>query len=235
MDVRRVVPDTGQIVRRAVEDDRSPDEDEPLDVVLDRSELVRDVHDRHAELAVEPGEELGERLLRLGVDTGGRLVENEQGRLPGKRLGDECALLHPARQRAERSVCDCVQADAADRLVDEATIVGPQAPDETGRGQTPGADHLANGCRRISPDLRPLSEIPEPLATREAVGRLAVQERRAGARPFEAEEDAHERRLASSVRTRDGNELAFPEREVDILEHMLAGPVPEGHGSQLDG
>src|SRR5688572_4584412 len=70
MDVCRVVPEAGQVVRRAVEDDRSPDEDEPLDVVLDRSELVGDVHDRHTKLAVERGEKPRERLLRLGVDAG---------------------------------------------------------------------------------------------------------------------------------------------------------------------
>src|SRR4029453_15858056 len=40
MDVPRVVPEAGQLVRRAVEDDRPAHEDEALDVVLDGSELV---------------------------------------------------------------------------------------------------------------------------------------------------------------------------------------------------
>jgi hypothetical protein len=233
MDVRRVVPDAGKVVRRAVEDDRSPDEDEALDVMLDRSELVGDVHDRRSELTVEPGEELRERLLRLGVDAGRRLVEDEQGRLPGERLGDERALLHPARESAERGVRDGAQADAADRLVDEAAIVGPQAPDEASRGQAPGTDHLANGCRRISPRLRALGEVPESVSIREAVGRLAVQERRARIGSFEPEEDAHERRLAAAVGACEGDELALTERKVDVLEHVLPGPVPERDITQL--
>jgi hypothetical protein len=143
--------------------------------------------------------------------------------------------LHPARQSAERGVRDGVQADAADRLVDEAAIVGPQAPDEATRGHAPGTDHLANGCRRISPGLRALGEVPESVSIREAMGRLAVQERGARTGSFEPEEDAHERRLAAAVRTCNGDELAFAEREIDVLELVLPGPVPERHVAQLDG
>src|SRR5687768_7855215 len=51
MEVPRVVPHAGKVVRRAVEDDRAADEDDPLDVVLDGTELMRDVHDGHTELA----------------------------------------------------------------------------------------------------------------------------------------------------------------------------------------
>ena len=40
MDVRRVVPDAGEALGRAVEHDPAADEDEPLDEALDRSELV---------------------------------------------------------------------------------------------------------------------------------------------------------------------------------------------------
>ena len=65
-------------------------------MVLHRAELVRDVHDRDAELAVERSEELCQRLLRLGVDAGCRLVENEERRLARERLRDERALLHSA-------------------------------------------------------------------------------------------------------------------------------------------
>src|SRR4029078_11625526 len=109
MDVTGVVPDARQIVRRPVEHDRSPYEHEAFDMMLDRAELVRDVHDRHAELPMEVGQEFGERLLRLGVDTGRGLVEDQQRRLPGERLGDERALLHPAGQRPKRSLRDSIE------------------------------------------------------------------------------------------------------------------------------
>src|SRR5919204_3804350 len=70
MDVGGVVPDTGQVSWGPVEDDLLAHEHDPLDEVLDGAELVRDVQDRHAELAVQPLEQRSERLLRLDVDAG---------------------------------------------------------------------------------------------------------------------------------------------------------------------
>src|SRR5439155_21953017 len=104
MDVRRVVPDTGQGRRRPVEDDALAHEHDPLDEVLDRPELVRDVQDRHPQVCAELLQEEGDRSLRLDVDTRGRLVEREQLRLPGQRLGDERPLLLAAGERAEATV-----------------------------------------------------------------------------------------------------------------------------------
>src|SRR5690242_21405799 len=87
--VRRVVPDARKVVRRAVEDNRAADEDEPLDEPLDGSELVGDVQDGDAELAVQLREKRRQRLLGLRVDAGGRLVEDEEAGLGRERLGDE--------------------------------------------------------------------------------------------------------------------------------------------------
>ena len=61
--MRGVVPDARQVARPTVEDDAAAHEHEPLDEVLDRAELVRDVEDGHAELRVQPVEERRERLL----------------------------------------------------------------------------------------------------------------------------------------------------------------------------
>src|SRR5262245_60390243 len=130
MDVRRVVPHAGEVPRRAVEDDRATDEDDALDMVLHRPELVRDVDDRHAELAVEGGEQFAKRLLRLGVDAGRRLVEHEQRRAPGERLGDEGPLLHSARERPERRVGHVQESDALDRLRDEHTVLPGRPADD---------------------------------------------------------------------------------------------------------
>src|SRR5438046_2337665 len=93
MRVRGVVPEGGQGLGRPVEQDALTDEHESLHDVLDRPELVGDVEDRHAELAVEPLEQDGERLLRRDVDACRRLVEREQPRLAGERLRDQRALL----------------------------------------------------------------------------------------------------------------------------------------------
>jgi hypothetical protein len=72
------MPAAGKLARRAVEDDPAAHEHEAADDVLDGAEFVRDVEDRGAELHAELVEQDRERLLRLGVDTGRRLVEDEQ-------------------------------------------------------------------------------------------------------------------------------------------------------------
>src|SRR3954453_2689825 len=58
--VGRVVPHAGEPTRRAVVDDPAADEHDPVDDVLDRAELVRDVEDRDAELPPQRLEELPE-------------------------------------------------------------------------------------------------------------------------------------------------------------------------------
>src|SRR5438034_10585901 len=104
MDVRRVVPDTWQVRRRPVVDDALAHEHDPLDEVLDRAELVRHVQDRYPELRPEALQQRGDRLLRLHVHPGGRLVEREQIRVACQRLRDERALLLAARERAQAPV-----------------------------------------------------------------------------------------------------------------------------------
>ena len=150
MDMARVVPDAGKVVGRAVEDDRAAHQHEALDVLLDRSELVRDVDDRHAQLAVEIGEELGERLLRLGVDAGRRLVEDQEGGLARERLRDEGSLLHPAGERANGHVRDRLEADAGDRIRDELAIVPAERADEPPDASRP-ADTTSRTVAGASP------------------------------------------------------------------------------------
>src|SRR5437867_7103540 len=93
MRVRGVVPDTGQVRGRPVEDDLAAHEHDPLDEALHRAELVRHVEDRHVELTMELLEQRAQRLLALRVDAGGRLVEDEQIRIRRERLRDERPLL----------------------------------------------------------------------------------------------------------------------------------------------
>src|SRR5215218_5445544 len=101
MDMRRVVPRSREARRVAVEDDLAAHEHEPLDEALDGAELVRDEQDRHREVAVELCEQFRERLLRVDVDACGRLVEHEQVRLGGERLGDQRTLLLAAGEPRE--------------------------------------------------------------------------------------------------------------------------------------
>ena len=104
------------------------DEHEPVDVLLDSSELVRAEEDRHAEVPVELLEERGERLLGVHVDAGGRLVQDEQVRARGKRLGKERTLLLSSREPAQDRPGLVREADPLDCLVDEQAIFASERP-----------------------------------------------------------------------------------------------------------
>ena len=134
MGVGGVVPALGQVGRAAVEGDAAADEQQPLGDVLDRAELVRDVEDGDAQLPVQPREQRRERILRVGVDAGGRLVEDQQPRLCGDRLSDEGALLLAAGEGGDRLVGLFGQADAVDRRVDGVAIVGGERPEQVPPG-----------------------------------------------------------------------------------------------------
>jgi putative DNA primase/helicase len=74
MCVRGVVPERGQGFRGPVEHNPLSNKHQPLHDLLDRAELVRDVQNRDAELAVQPLEQLRERFLRRHVDPGRGLL-----------------------------------------------------------------------------------------------------------------------------------------------------------------
>ena len=234
VDVRRVVPDAGQARGRTVEDDSAAHEDEPLDELLDGSELVRHVEDRDRELAVQPVEQRRQRLLRLDVDARRRLVEHEQRRLPGKRLRDEGALLLPAGERPQRPPSDAREADAGDRLVDRVEIAAAQGSEQAAGREPSGRDDLAHRGRRVDAEARALREVADPLAARVVLRGLAVEQREAARRPLQAEHEPHERRLAAPVRPGHGDELAGGDAEVDVLQHVAAALVRERDAPQLD-
>src|SRR5437773_6349148 len=194
MGVRGVVPDARQVGRRAVEDDSLTHQHQPADEVLDGAELVRDVEDRHAELAVQAIEQRRERLLRLDVDTRGRLVEHQEARLGRERLRDERALLLPTGEPRQRSLRERRQAHPLDRLVDRLAILGPQPPDEAQR-RPAGLDELAYRHRRMQGDLRALGEVPDPPAVADADATAR--------RALEAEHEPEQSRLATTVRAGD--------------------------------
>src|SRR5438093_876286 len=91
MDMRRVVPAIRKRGRIAVEDDSAAHEHEPLDVGLDRAELVRDVEDGDAELAAELVEEAGAAAARP-LEPHDEPYERRLSAAVRPREGDELAL-----------------------------------------------------------------------------------------------------------------------------------------------
>ena len=203
-------------------------------MVLDSAELVRDVHDRDSELSVERRQQLGERLLGLGVHARGRLVEHEQRRLAGQRLRDERALLHSAGERAQRRVGDGREVDSVDRLGDAHSVLALETAEQATGSQPAGGDDFSHGRRRIASDMSSLWEISERAPPGEVMCVLAVEQRRALARPLQPEDEAHERGLPTSVRPGDRDELSFAERQAHVLEHALSRPIAERHAGELD-
>ena len=144
------MPARGKCVRVAVEDDAAADEHEPVDEPLDRAELVREEEDRHAELAVQLAEQPGERLLRVDVHAGGRLVQDEQLGLGRERLGDERPLLLAAGKAL--TTCDAC-AVRSTRAIASSTraVAGARAAQKAAQRDASGVDELADGDRRRDP------------------------------------------------------------------------------------
>src|SRR5215813_4906853 len=70
-------------------------------VPVDDGQLVRDEEDREPLLLLEAPRQLVQALLPRLVDAGGRLVEQEDGRVAGEGEGDEQALELATRQRPD--------------------------------------------------------------------------------------------------------------------------------------
>ena len=163
---------------------------------------------------MEAVEQPGERFLRLGVDPGRRLVQDEQRGLAGECLGDERALLLAARERAHREVGAVGQSDALDRLGDDGAVAAAQRAEQPTGREPAGGDDLAHRRRSVDPELRALGEVAEGRAAGESRRGLAEEERLARRRPLEPERKAHQRRLAAAVRPGDRDELARFDGEV---------------------
>ena len=197
----RVVPVGGELGGRAVEDDAAADEDDALDEPLHGAELVRDVEDRDAESLVQLAEERAESLLSVDVDTGGRLVEDEELRLAGERLRDEGALLLAAGEPLDRRCRLVLEADARDRVRDRLAVGMAERPQEAATRDAAGGHHLAHGRRRVDREPGALGEIPDPVAVADAVGGLAEEARLAAGGLLEAQRDPAG---GSSCRLRSG-------------------------------
>src|SRR5262245_35619090 len=159
MDMGGVVPGRRQSTWVAVEDDRPPDEDEALDVALDRTELVRDEEHGCPELAVELVEQGGERLLRVDVHSRGRLVDDEEARLPGEGLRDQRPLLLSAGQGCDRPVGESVEAHPVDCLSHPGAVGATHPAEHPDPGYAPRRDHFLDCHRRLDPELRALSQV----------------------------------------------------------------------------
>ena len=196
------------------------DEEDPVDEVEDRVDVVGHEEDRPAGPPLPAADEPGDLLLVADVEARQRLVAEKEARVADEGLGDAETLLLAARQAADGRLGECRRLDPLDRLRDRALdgrrrATDPPAvpvdaePDEVAAAQGQVAverlvlGHVADA--RVAPSRRP----PEDLD-------------RAGGQPAEPEDDLEERRLARPVGTEDGDERAGSQSS----DRSLQTPAP---------
>ena len=97
------------------------EEDHPVGVA-GGDRIVRDHHDRLAEVAHRAAHELEDLGAGPAVEVAGRLVGEDDRRLAGQRPGDRDALLLAAAELARAVLQPVAQADGVDDLVDPLLV-----------------------------------------------------------------------------------------------------------------
>jgi len=172
------------------------------------------------------GRELGEQPVEpeplLGIETGGRLVDDDQPRVSRDRLGETEALAHASREPLHLPVGREAQVHPVEKLGGErlrtVLAVDPLELEQM-------AEHRLAGEVRVEPELlREVSEArPDLLGGLGHV--LSVQDHAPGRRLEQAGDDPHQRRLSGAVRPQQAE---HPHRYVE------RDPLERRHGPGVD-
>ncbi|ALJ39335.1 hypothetical protein AEJ54_04490 [Azospirillum sp. Sp 7] len=155
-------------------------------------------HHRDAERAHEV--EHGEAVV--DVQMIGRFVEQKDARTLRQGAGDHDPLALPTRQVLDRPLCQGVQIQPGQRILDDVPVVGT-GPGERGAAmdQPPHGDHVAHGEAQRSGGILRLKRQPAGKLCRTQGLRIVALDadasRRRGLQPGEA---AQQRGLAGPVR-----------------------------------
>ena len=164
------------------------------------------------------------QLELLGrVQAGGRLVEQQQGRIGGKRARDLDQPLMPVGETGNQFIGAGAEADKTQRrhraLVERVGTVA----DQPVAGPL-GADHdvLQRGHRAEQPDvLERTAEACGRALVRRHVGDVgAVEHHFAGGRLVEAGKHVQRRGLARTVRPDQRVNAAAPDRDIDLVDGL---------------
>ena len=205
----------------AVGDDPAlADQHDPVGVLVGLLEVVRREQHRAALLGVAP-DRGPERAAALDVHAGGRLVEEQQGRVGQQRHREPQPLLLTAGALGHLAV-----GDAGDPGVARTSSTGLRVGEQAG-----GVGHRL-------PDLRSLIRPPVCITADEAAGdglpRLQAEHAHlAGRGPRQPEHHVDGRGLAGAVRPEEGDDLALLELEVDAA-HGLDLAEGLGHPRERD-
>ena len=149
---------------------------------------------------------------QLDVDAGGRLVEEEHGRIVHQRLGDQQAPLHSSGERARVGGALVAQRQVAEDLVDAG--IGQAHAEVSGLE----AEGLLHGEERVEVDL--LRHQPHGAAGEPVVAHHVAAEHfhTAFAGEGGSRHQADEGGLPGAVRAEQREDLAAMDVQVDVVE-----------------
>src|SRR6266545_1227838 len=199
------------------------------DVLRDPFDLVQDVR-RHQDVAALPGEP-GDRAEDLdaadGIRAGKRLVQNQDLRIVGERLGELRPLPHPSAVPMEGAIFRRRQADDLERLGRlRPRVRGPEAIEAQERLDEPRGRHPAVPLFVPGP-------VPDPRFHRDVVPRVLAEHPDCPlVRSELADQEFEQGALPRAVRADEpGDARAERRREAVQAEHL---PVPFREVAGLD-
>ncbi len=188
--------------------------------LLDHFHLVRDQHDRQAELAVDALQQVEDRTRGFGIERGRRFIRQQYLRLARQRASDADALLLAAADLRWIAILLRGQPDQIEQRQHGGFDVGTARTGQFER-QRDVVEHRAR--RQQVEVLEDHADLAACLAQR--TGRQQHQVAPADddiafVRPREQVDGAHERALAGAASADDAEHLALRDRQVDVAQRI---------------
>src|SRR4051812_11010209 len=197
------------------------DHPDPVGHLLGLFDVMGGEDDGHAGRA-ERAHEAPHVLPELDVDAGRRLVEEQDLRLVGQRLGDHHPALHAAGQRHDLAVLLVPERQVLQHLLDERRVGAlAEQPAAEADGRPDRLEGVGRELLRHEADLRPRG----PVVRHDVV---PVGQNGAARRVDDAADDADQRRLPGAVRAEQREDLARIDSEIDALQRLEARGVGLG-------
>ena len=196
------------------------DDGHALTDLLDDAHLVRDDDDRHAERLVDLLEQTEDRLRGVRVEGAGGLVAQEVFRPRRQGAGDGHALLLTAGELRGIGLRAVGQSDELEQLLGaRLRLVALDARDLEREADVAQHRALLEQVEALEDHADVLPRL-EQIASAELRHVAPVDAHRAGGRPFEEIDAAHERALAGTAQADDAEDLPVLDAQVHIPQRV---------------
>jgi len=187
---------------------------------------VRGENDGHAAFA-QAADHFPHVTTQLNIDARGGLVEEQDRRLVGQRLGDHHPTLHAAGKLEDAGIALVPQRQIAQQFLQERIVRRlAKQPARKTHCRPDALESFVEQFLRHQSDLRAGGAVVLDDV-------VAVDQYATAAGIDDAADDADQRGLAGAVGAEQGEDLALADVEVDALERRVAGSV--SLGELLDG